>query len=156
MIKSFFLILLILIVVFSGNLFSQKADTIYHKKFYNYIQYYPSESARMSERESINENKILFLGNKKDTVKDGSWIYFYPNGNILAKGNYKNGLKKGKWKYYISDVKREIIFSKKSNVIDKINFDDSGWPKIIDIVKTKEGYYTLENGQQKFPAHFLD
>ena len=147
-----------IIIVFSNNLFSQKQDTLYHKQLYNYIEYYPIESLRMIGNETNYENKILFFGNKKDSLKNGEWIYFYPNGKVLAKGKFKNGLKKGKWKYYFSDSPTEVIFSKKSYVKDKISFDKTDWPKVIDVIKSGDGYFTLENGRPSYicRSHFLD
>jgi len=139
--------------------FSQKPDTLYHNTLYSYIELYPSESSRIFNYELVNEKKIFYFGNYKDTVKNGAWVYFYPNGKTLAKGNYKDGLKKGKWKYYVSDVPREVIFSKKSHVIDKINFDATGWPKVIDVIRYEDGSYSsLENGRQPTISrgHFLD
>lgn len=35
----------------------------------------------------------------RGTEKTGEWIYFKPNGKLLAKGAYQNGKKAGKWIY---------------------------------------------------------
>lgn len=145
-------------IFFSSKTFSQQFDTLYKSEHYNYSEFFPSESARMKLEESLNENKILLFGNYKDTLKNGSWIYFYPNGNILAKGKYKNGFKRGKWKYYIGDDYNIVIFEKKSTVTGKVVFDDKGFPKIVDTIKHKDYSSHLINGQHEGdpPVRFLD
>src|SRR5690606_6958617 len=47
---------------------------------------------------------IHSLGNYKDaqnTIRTGSWIFYYPNTVVNAEGSYdSNGKKTGEWKYY--------------------------------------------------------
>jgi hypothetical protein len=77
-----------LIIVFgltTSGIFSQ-SDTVYKKKHYNYIEYY-------------SDKKVKLLGNMKDSMKSGDWIYFKQNGKLLAEGTYLNGKKIGKWTY---------------------------------------------------------
>jgi hypothetical protein len=79
---SFFIVFLNLFILHS---FSQ-TDTIYKKKHYNHAEYY-------------SDKKVQTLGNMKDSMKTGNWIYFKQNGKLLAQGSYLNGKKIGKWAY---------------------------------------------------------
>ena len=40
---------------------------------------------------------------------DGSWQYYYLNGNIKAKGIYENGSKNGIWTYYYENGKKQQV-----------------------------------------------
>ena len=131
----------------SYGVFSQKLDTVFYKTYYSYIGFYPSESARMLSNENLSENKILCFGNYTDSLKNGPWIYFYPNGKVLAKGKYKNGFKTGKWKYFVSEVTRDVVFSKNTRVSGQIVIDNTGWPKVVDKIYTANSYYEIENGR---------
>ncbi len=139
--------ILLLLVILSSAGFSQKLDTVFQKSHYSHMEFYPCESARMSSNEGLNESKILCFGNYIDTLKNGPWVYFYPNGKILAKGKYKDGFKIGTWKYYVTEISNDVIFSKNTYVRGQVVIDDKGWPKIIDKVNTGNSYYTIENGR---------
>ena len=40
-------------------------------------------------------------GSFKNGVKDGTWVWYYENGQVFFKGSYKNGKKEGAWvRYY--------------------------------------------------------
>ena len=36
-------------------------------------------------------------GKLKNGIKDGPWVYFHENGQLLHKSTYKNGKKEGPW-----------------------------------------------------------
>ena len=139
--------ILLFVLISSKFCFAQKSDTIFQNTHYSHIEFYPCESARMLNSEALNENKILCFGNFIDSLKNGIWIYFYPNGQVLAKGKYKNGFKTGKWKYYVTGTSNNIIFSKNTHVTGQVIIDKNGWPKIIDKIHSENSYYEIENGR---------
>jgi hypothetical protein len=77
---------LILFLIFLSFRSFSVTDTIYKKKHYNLIEYY-------------SDKKVKSMGNMKDSMKTGEWIYFKENGKLLAAGSYLNGKKIGKWTY---------------------------------------------------------
>lgn len=48
----------------------------------------------------ISEGIVLINGKE-----DGSWVFYYSNGERKAEGNYSNGKKNGKWTYYYKNGK---------------------------------------------------
>jgi len=51
------------------------------------------------------KNKLLAIGEcKKGKIKEGVWIYKYPNGNLWAIGSYSNNKKNGIWKEFYEDT----------------------------------------------------
>ena len=140
-------IFMLLLLTLPNISYSQKSDTVFQRAHYSHIEFYPCQSARMSSNKELNENKILCFGNYIDTLKNGSWIYFYPNGKTLAKGKFRNGFKIGKWKYYVTNNSNDVVFSKNTYVRGQVLIDNTGWPKIIDKVNTGNTYYTIENGR---------
>jgi antitoxin component YwqK of YwqJK toxin-antitoxin module len=155
--RDFFIMIFLLM---SLMLSAQQVDTVYHKKHFNFIRYYPSGSARVLDYPEGNDRKVLCFGNYTDSLMNGEWIYFYPTGMVLARGNYKNGLKRGKWRYYSSSVEEIVIYKKGAIATDMIIFDNEGYPQVIDkIYHAKTNSYTeLINGRQKpmSRVHFLD
>ncbi|MES2514458.1 MAG: hypothetical protein V4580_09945 [Bacteroidota bacterium] len=144
----------------STVLSAQQVDTVYHKKHFNFVRYYPSGSARILDYPEGSESKVLCFGNYTDSLMNGEWIYFYPTGTVLAHGKYKEGFKRGKWKYYSSAVEEIVIYKKGVIVTDMIAFDTEGYPQVIDKIyhsKTKT-YTELFNGKQKpmSRVYFLD
>ncbi|MCD6065514.1 MAG: hypothetical protein K0S33_340 [Bacteroidetes bacterium] len=91
--------IVVLICLFClGGLKAQVLDTVYHGKHFNSIRYYYKPDPRMM---GINEEKPWYsLGNYKDSLKDGLWLYFSPEGKVYAKGQYDNGKKIGNWVFY--------------------------------------------------------
>lgn len=51
------------------------------------------------------EVKGISQGAFKDGKKNGSWIIYYDNGQLLSKGEFLFGMKEGLWTYYYSDGK---------------------------------------------------
>ena len=45
----------------------------------------------------------LDQGKFKDGKKEGSWEYYFENGQLWKKGNYKNGKKEGLWVRHLSN-----------------------------------------------------
>ena len=41
-----------------------------------------------------------YKGLIKNGKKEGSWSYFYGNGQLAGKGNWKKGKKEGSWSYF--------------------------------------------------------
>jgi len=44
--------------------------------------------------------KLVTKGRIIKDKKEGSWVYYHPNGQLGAKGFFKNNLKTGFWEYY--------------------------------------------------------
>ena len=45
----------------------------------------------------------LDQGKFKEGKKEGSWEYYFENGQLWKKGNYKNGKKEGLWVRHLSN-----------------------------------------------------
>ena len=41
--------------------------------------------------------QLLSEGNYKNGQQEGSWVIYHENGQLLYKGNFKNGKKEGAW-----------------------------------------------------------
>jgi antitoxin component YwqK of YwqJK toxin-antitoxin module len=42
-------------------------------------------------------------GSFKNGEREGSWVGYHENGQLLEKGDYKNGRKEGSWMGYLDD-----------------------------------------------------
>ena len=43
--------------------------------------------------------------------KDGSWIYYWPNGKIMKNGRYSKNNKNGEWNYYFENgILQHVLF----------------------------------------------
>ena len=57
--------------------------------------------------------KCIGIGNYTNSIKNGEWIYYYPNEIVvLAKGQYLNGSRSGSWFFFKEDgsVNREAKY----------------------------------------------
>ncbi len=80
-------------LIFQGTYFNQKPIGVhrYFDKKGNVIQ-----SKTYDAYHQLISEGIVQLDGKKQ----GTWIDYYPDGNIKAKGYYQNGIKSGKWIFY--------------------------------------------------------
>lgn len=142
------LLLLTFTIIQSGN---AVADTIFQKTNYNTIGHYPSTFVR-----GAGENEILYFGNTEDSAKTGEWVYFYPDGKILAKGKYKNGKKFGVWCYY--SARGEVLkikWKKTATIKEEIRFNGDK-VEIIDIATPGANQTVYRNGKpDKTKVRFL-
>jgi len=92
------------------------------KKLYNDTSYY-----------SIG--KIKSIGNYSDSLRQGQWKFYKPDGTILAIGNFKQGVAKGKWIYYDYDGVERIY---------KWNWRKGFKPKTILEIRD-DNLYILQN-----------
>ena len=72
-----------------------KRDTIYYKKF-----------TEVPFSGKVDGKK---QGSLKNGKKEGSWVEYFDNGQLVSKGEYKNGKEEGSW---ISYWKNGQLFSK--------------------------------------------
>ncbi|HYC84913.1 MAG TPA: tetratricopeptide repeat protein [Chryseosolibacter sp.] len=50
-----------------------------------------------------DKNLLDAIGEKSGEERDGKWVYFYDNAELMAEGQYVNGKKIGIWKYYTNE-----------------------------------------------------
>ena len=80
----------------------------------------------------------------KNGLKNGSWLTYYPSGQLKSKGAYKNGLKIGEWIYYYDNDSIEQI-----GRYNDMGKQDGEWIWFYETGDTlrKETYYDgLEEG----------
>ena len=65
----------------------------------------------------FSENGNLLEGEYKDGKKQGKWVKYDINGEILIEGNYKNSKKNGIWIEFLPG-RRKIIENYKDDIID--------------------------------------
>jgi antitoxin component YwqK of YwqJK toxin-antitoxin module len=68
-------------------------------------------------------------------VDYGTWIFYYPNGNIETKGKFRDGMKVGKWKYYYESgsIKQKSNYSRLGKRKGKwIEYDEDGKESLIN------------------------
>ena len=132
--KHFLTIILILFCFFT----KAQTDTVIKKIHYNHVEYY-------------QDPKIKSIGNIKDSLKIGEWIYFKPNGSILAKGKYLNGKKTGKWKYIDYENKKHSLKWDRNEQTKESFKIENGQLNIYDETKIPSGakfiYTKYANGK---------
>ena len=71
---------------------------------------------------SLDVQPILYEGYIKNGEIHGSYNKYYRNGNIEIKGQHNKGLKEGKWLYYNQDgnIVREEVYNKTGKIKDSI------------------------------------
>ena len=53
-------------------------------------------------QEKINYEKVSIDGSYSDGKKDGRWVWYSPDGQIIKYESYANGLKSGEWKSFFA------------------------------------------------------
>ena len=62
------------------------------------------------------ESRKIGTGNYKNGKRDGSWIGYYDNGQLMYKGNWKNGKREGSWISYWNSGKLKDKGIYKNNI----------------------------------------
>jgi hypothetical protein len=83
-------------IFFISNIIAHERDTTVCKKSYFILSRYQNGKAKE-------------LGETKDSIKNGAWIYLDENGKITQTGHYKNNKKEGWWG---NGTSRFIIYKK--------------------------------------------
>ena len=51
-----------------------------------------------------SDGQLMYKGNYKNGKQEGEWVtYFWSTGQLMRKGNYKNGKREGAWVDYEKD-----------------------------------------------------
>ena len=50
-----------------------------------------------------DNGQLMYKGNWKNGLEEGSWVHYHPNGLLWKKGKYKYGKKEGSWVGYFDD-----------------------------------------------------
>jgi len=62
------------------------------------------------------ESRKIGTGNYKNGKREGSWIGYYDNGQLMYKGNWKNGKREGSWVSYWNSGKLKDKGIYKNNI----------------------------------------
>lgn len=130
--KNTLIIILSLLCLFTNG----QTDTVINKIHYNYVEYY-------------QHKKIKSVGNIKDSLKVGNWIYFKPDGKILGRGEYLNGKKVGKWKYIDYNNKKHVRKWYENQLLSEIFIVEGVQLNMYDIIK-------IPNGEQFIYIHYIN
>lgn len=88
-----------------------------------------------------------------DTIMQGKWINYYPNGKVESITNYANGLKDGFFKSYHENGQLwTVIRYSKNKTMDIVsNYDRNGEPQRKGSLKNGYGTIILydENGERR-------
>jgi TonB family protein len=83
--------------------------------------------------EFYKNGKRLMRGNFKANVKQDTFYFYFPSGQLETKGVYQNNLRKGIWtNYYESGKVKERLEFDSEFVTVKDYYDESGTPKVVD------------------------
>ncbi|MFH1160571.1 MAG: hypothetical protein V1733_06465, partial [bacterium] len=58
---------------------------------------------------SYSGGKVEFEGAVKNGLKEGLWVYYYPNSQKKMEGIYKDGLKEGSWTYWTENGEQDNL-----------------------------------------------
>jgi hypothetical protein len=50
-----------------------------------------------------NNGQLMYKANYKNGKREGAWVSYWPKGQLISKGNYKNGQREGVWVGYNKD-----------------------------------------------------
>lgn len=123
-------ILLICIFLITASLLpAQNTDTVIDGRHYNTVIKYHNFDYKGQKELSY----ITAYGTTKDSLKEGSWMYVLPNGDVLATGRFQKGYKHGSWKYRGDDGRYFITtWNKSDKVKDYVYFENNVNPQLID------------------------
>ncbi|MBC7862863.1 MAG: hypothetical protein IAF38_07800, partial [Bacteroidia bacterium] len=67
---------------------STKKDTIINGVHCNFVECYPGGSVKVmgQKKVQVDSTQRRF----KDSLREGLWMYYDPNGKVVAKGNFVN------------------------------------------------------------------
>jgi TonB family protein len=83
--------------------------------------------------EFYKNGKRLMRGNFKASIKQDTFFFYYPSGQLETKGVYRNNVRKGIWtNYYESGSVKERLEFDDEFVAVKEYYDENGTPKIVD------------------------
>ena len=73
-----------------------------------------AESEKVKEKVYYENGKLEYVGNFKDGVEHGEWIYYYEDGTKESLEHWENGLEQGVHYEYMPDgqVRRELHYDK--------------------------------------------
>src|SRR5689334_14289131 len=98
--------------------------------------------------EFYKNGKRLMRGNFKASVKQDTFYFYYPSGQLETKGVYQNNVRKGIWtNYYESGSVRERLEFDNVFVTVKDHYDKNGTPKVIDGNGVWRTAYDVEPGK---------
>ena len=85
-------------------------------------------------------NLLMMEGEYADSLKNGLFKFYYPDGKLMASGNYKDGLMSGTWYWYYSsgNEKAQIYFNPDNPDFKFVSFKD------------ERGQSLMENGTGDF------
>jgi antitoxin component YwqK of YwqJK toxin-antitoxin module len=102
---------LLTLLFLAAFFFSYAGDTTYYYYDYHYIKTEKSEASIFRKRvqnpdktysvwDYYQQNRIRMTGSFRDRkmlVKNGKFVYYFPNGNVEKEGEYDNGALLGVW-----------------------------------------------------------
>jgi len=91
---------------------------------------------------NISDSAVLMEGNYLNNKREGTFVFYYPNGVTESIGEYKSNKRTGTWYYYYknSNLKQKVYFPENAN---KYNFT------VIDFYDNK-GKQMIKNGTGKW------
>jgi len=106
---------------------------------------------------SYVEGKIEFEGNVQNGLKEGLWIYYYPNGQKKKEGVYADGLKEGTWTYWAENGEQDNteiykVGTRLGNEEDEYSGEDQGDQSgegIVPAKKEKDSNLSGKIGDEK-------
>ena len=138
-----------------------------------------------SDRKNISKTNVLFsdtmIGNKKfifkkafydngtlkqtgfyspDSLMQGIWTNYYPDGKLESITTYHNGMRDGRFKSYHENGQlwTELIYSNNKTMEVVCNFDRDGEPKPKGTLKNGNGSIILydDNGERRSIEQYKD
>lgn len=58
---------------------------------------------------SYQGGRPITEGHMRNGLRNGLWIYYFPNGQKQAEGNFVDGLKEGTWNYWKDNGEQDIV-----------------------------------------------
>ena len=130
-------------------------DAVFYKKTATWVYY------RGKKQIILYENKFRKAeGNFINEKRDGTWTFWYDNGNLKGEGKYEEGTMAGPWKLYFEDGTLKAEGNYKNNLKDSTwtLYYESGAKKSVGtfVAGVKHGPWTeyYKNGQVFFNGNY--
>jgi antitoxin component YwqK of YwqJK toxin-antitoxin module len=147
-------LIIIIALALHQNLFSQDYNTIYYNsnwevtsmKFRKYYRISGFDFKRMTfdsiVTDHFKDGNTEMTGKYLKGLKEGEFVFYYPNNSIKLIASYKNNMRSGLWTEYLEngDVSKEILY-------------DNDKEKLLTYTDDK-GVSKLKNGNCKFSMIF--
>ena len=133
--KNIIILINLIIAIAYGNDTSKVVETHNNGRI-SMISYYQEteKGLELIKQESFHfSGPKSMIGNYKNGIRDGNWMYWYENGMKRLEGTYLNGFKNGLWTRYYENgvIASKYVYDNSANdgKITEWHIDKECWDK---------------------------